>query len=145
MLPAGGGYAVRVSWLQGAVSFLVWILYGLALRRRSERIVAVASRLGPRWRVAAGVLAMLMSGAVLLGGLIALRAVSAPRPDGSLDAATWIAVTLLGIAFVELQVFGAAVMVSLARNAPVAAPRPRTSNKRRPQAEPSATNKGRKP
>lgn len=145
MLPAGGGYAVRVSWLQGSVSFLAWILYGLALRRRSERIVALVSRLAPAWRVAAGVLSLLLSGAVLLGGLIALRSLSAPRPDGSLDAAPWIAVTLLGIAFVELQVFGAAVMVSLARGAPVAAARPRTSNKRRPQAEPSATNRGRKP
>ncbi|MCX7801332.1 MAG: hypothetical protein N2109_13460, partial [Fimbriimonadales bacterium] len=131
--------------LQGAVSFLVWILYGLALRRRSERIAAAVSRLGRGWRVAAGALAMMLSGVLLLGGLAALRSLAAPRPDGSLDTVPWIAVTLLGIAFVELQVFGAAVMVSLTREGSVPAAPSQTSKKRRPPSAPSAKTRGKKP
>ncbi|MFN3684293.1 MAG: hypothetical protein ACK41F_10235 [Fimbriimonadaceae bacterium] len=127
MLPTRDGYAGRVFWLQGAVSFLIWILYGIGLRRRTERTVAWVESWSRGVRTAIGAACLILSGVLLLAGLSALRALAGPRPDGGLETVPWIAVTLLGIAFVELQVLGAVILVSLAGPTSVSRGRPRAS------------------
>lgn len=131
ILPIEDGYAWRVFWLQGAVSFLIWILYGVGLRRRTERTVARVESWSRTVRILLGVACLVLSGVLLLAGLAALRALAGPQPTEGLETVPWIAVTLLGIAFVELQVLGATIMVSLAKPASVPGRRPRASNKRR--------------
>ncbi|MEJ5170282.1 MAG: hypothetical protein WHU10_04780 [Fimbriimonadales bacterium] len=127
MLPTEGGYALLVFWLQGAVSFLIWILYGVGLRRRAERTARMVEHWGHGVRVFAGAACLILSGVLLLAGLAALRHLAGPQPADGMETVPWIAVTLLGILFVELQVLGATIMVSLARPDRVPHGRHRTS------------------
>ncbi|HCE01493.1 MAG TPA: hypothetical protein DER07_10680 [Armatimonadetes bacterium] len=115
-------------WLQGAVSFLIWILYGIGLRRRTERTVARVESWSRNTRAAVGAACLILSGVLLLAGLAALRTLAGPQPSDGLETVPWIAVTLLGIAFVELQVLGATIMVSLAKPTSVSKRGPGASN-----------------
>ena len=115
-------------WLQGAVSFAIWILYGIGLRRRTERTVARVESWSRNTRAAVGAACLILSGVLLLAGLAALRTLAGPQPTEGLETVPWIAVTLLGIAFVELQVLGATIMVSLARPTSVSKRGPGASN-----------------
>lgn len=99
-------------WWQGAACFLVWILYGWALRRRSEALRRRLEGMPRSLRVLKGSLSLIGSVLVLGAGLAGLAAVGG-LADGRLTLWAWPLVALLGLAFIHGQVTGAAALITL--------------------------------
>lgn len=100
-------------WLQAGLCFALWLGYGWFLRRRSERIMALVSRQSRTRRIAMGSLGIIASGAALLAALAGVAA-SEGIVDGMLRPWAWLAVSIVGLAFVHGQVLCAAALFSLA-------------------------------
>ncbi len=111
-------------WAQGAVCFVVWVAYGLLLRRRATRWAAGLSG-APR-----GLLVFLASGGLivpagLLLGALYLIGRSGGLQDGAMTPWAMVLVTLLGVAFVHCQTASALAMALLVS-------RPETGKRARP-------------
>ncbi len=100
-------------WLQAGVSFLVWMAYGLWLRRRSDALRAKMRGHSRLRKALLGSLGLLAGVVLLAGGLMVVAALGGVR-GGSLTAWAWPVVTLVGLGFIHLQVLGAAALVTLA-------------------------------
>ncbi|MCH7905549.1 MAG: hypothetical protein IH944_13420 [Armatimonadetes bacterium] len=107
-------------WLQSSVCFLVWIAYGLAMRRRSAALKTRMQGLTPQKRVMFGAGGLILGLFVLAVGLFALDALGGTR-DGALTLWAWPIVAVLGLLFIHLQVLGAAAMLASAVGSETAA------------------------
>jgi hypothetical protein len=99
-------------WIQGLISFLVWIGYGFFQARRSEKIRAWVCSLSRQHRAVSGALLIVVGMAFLFGGLFALLQMGGFTATG-LTPVAWGAVTLLGLLFVHFQTLGTGMLVSL--------------------------------
>lgn len=99
-------------WLQAGACFVLWMGYGLWLRRRSERLKGWMHASSRRTRTLLGSVGLLAGLAVLALGLYWVFQAGGLGEDG-LKPWAWLVVALVGAAFVHLQVIGAAAMVSL--------------------------------
>ncbi len=99
-------------WLQAGACFVLWVGYGLWLRRSSESLKARMHGLSRRSRTLLGSVGLLAGLAVLALGLFAVIQFGGLGENG-LRPWAWFAVAGVGTVFVHLQVLGAAAMVSL--------------------------------
>ena len=99
-------------WLQGALSFLVWIGYGVFQSRRSEKIRAQVGAIPRSTRGLLGAALFFVGAMVLLGGLFLVLRGGGFTASG-MTAWAWLVVTVLGFAFVHAQTLGMAMLVSL--------------------------------
>lgn len=99
-------------WQQGALSFLVWLLYGYLMRRRADELRIRMREAGRTKKVLLGSVGLIGGAVLLLLGLWQVAAFEGIGPAG-LTLWAWAAVTLLGLVFVHLQVLGAAAMITL--------------------------------
>jgi hypothetical protein len=99
-------------WLQAGVCFVIWVAYGLWLRRSSERLRARFCTMGRTSRTLLGSVGLVGGLGVLAGGLYLVSRGGGLGTSG-LEPWAWATVALLGLGFVHLQVLGAAAMVSL--------------------------------
>jgi hypothetical protein len=101
-----------VIWIQGAVSFLLWIGYGIFQSRRSHLIREQVGRMGRAQRGITGSMLFLVGAMVLIGGLAIVMQQGGFTSSGMTPVA-WLTVSLLGLAFVHAQTMGMAMLVSL--------------------------------
>lgn len=94
------------------MSFLVWLLYGTLMRRRSDELRIRLRAAARKTKVLLGSVGLIGGAILLLGGLWQIAALGGIGPAG-LTVWAWAAVTLLGLVFVHLQVLGAAAMITL--------------------------------
>jgi hypothetical protein len=99
-------------WLQAGACFVLWVGYGLWLRRSSESLKARMQGLSRRSRTLLGSVGLLAGLAVLALGLFAVFQLGGLDESG-LKPWAWLAVAVVGTVFVHMQVLGAAAMVSL--------------------------------
>lgn len=99
-------------WLQASACFVLWLSFGLLLRRSSHRLKARMHGLSRTARAMLGSVGLLGGLAVLAVGLYGVSQLGGLDTNG-LRPWAWIAVALLGLVFVHLQVLGAAAMVTL--------------------------------
>lgn len=107
-------------WLHTFPAFLLWLAYAWAIRRRMY---------GSRWlrswprgaRTAASIGAVLLSLAVLAVGWQILASQEWVRPEG-LSPGGLAVITLMGLAFVHLQMLATALTLSLVTNAETGLP-----------------------
>ncbi len=99
-------------WVQASVSFLFWLLPGLLLWKRSARLKKWFAELPRGTRVFLGSAGLLLGMFILVAGLF-LVAENGGIQDGGLVPWAWLAVTVLGMAFVTIQALGAAAMLTL--------------------------------
>ncbi len=99
-------------WLQAGACFVLWVCYGLWLRRSSASLKARMHGSSRRTRTLLGSVGLLVGLAVLAAGLYAVSRFGGLDANG-LKPWAWMAVLLVGTVFVHLQVLGAAAMVSL--------------------------------
>ena len=99
-------------WLQAGACFVLWVGYGLWLRRRSEGLKARMQGASRRSRTVLGSVGLLAGLAVLATGLF-LVFQAGGLGEAGLKPWAWLAVAVIGGAFVYFQVLGAAAMVSL--------------------------------
>src|SRR5437868_786755 len=99
-------------WLQGGISFVLWIAYGVVQSRRSGAIRAQVVQLGPAHRGILGAALFVVGAMVLIGGLSIVLQRGGFTPSGMTPLA-WLTITLLGLAFVHAQTMGMAMLVSL--------------------------------
>src|SRR2546423_7045437 len=90
-----------------------WLVYGFVQTRRAVKLRATMSAMSRAKRTILGP-ALLVLGAVLLLGGVALTASVHGLQDGSLTPLAWIIITATGLAFVHAQVLASLMMVSLA-------------------------------
>ncbi|HTQ10636.1 MAG TPA: hypothetical protein VMI31_11230 [Fimbriimonadaceae bacterium] len=111
-------------WLEGGLSFLLWIAYGVIQSRRSDAIRRQVGRMSRGSRAVLGASLFLVGAMVLIGGLgIVLQA--GGFASAGMTPIAWTVVTVLGLGFVHAQTLGTAMLVSLVQenvtNAPKAA------------------------
>jgi hypothetical protein len=99
-------------WLQGLVSFALWIGYGIMQSRRSPAIKAKLVSMPRHKRALNGALLMVGGGAVLFAVLLAVYALGGfTRVGMSLWA--WFAISAAGLLFVHGQTMSMAMLVTL--------------------------------
>jgi len=105
-----------VFWAQAAVSFLIWIGYGVYQGRRSAQVRAWSRSVSrsSRGLQAAGL--FLVGGAALVGGLYATWAGNG-LTDSGFAAWAWGVITVAGLILVHTQTLGLALMVTAAQEA----------------------------
>jgi hypothetical protein len=101
-----------VIWVQGGLSFALWIGYGWFLSRRSEALRAQLNGLGRGLRAGGGAGLILIAAMVMIGGLGIVLQQGGFTPAG-LTPVAWIVTTFLGIGFVHAQVLGTAMLITL--------------------------------
>ncbi|MBN8689188.1 MAG: hypothetical protein J0L72_00205 [Armatimonadetes bacterium] len=104
------GYLELVIFLQGLPALILWLGYGLWMRKQSERLhTKLLSR--PRNKnIGLGMLGFFGSAAIMLAGLFAISALGGMTKSGP-SILAWIAIAALGLIFVHLQVLAAANFV----------------------------------
>lgn len=104
-------------------AFLLWILYGLWLRKGSERLRTRLESWPRKKRIVTGPMYLLGSVTLLFLTLVGLEQTGGLTRDG-LTWWGWVVVTIVGLGFVYLQVTAAAMMITLAhvRETPKASP-----------------------
>jgi protein-S-isoprenylcysteine O-methyltransferase Ste14 len=123
MLPSPPSKIQFVIWAQGLAAFALWMAYGVVQARRSDQIRARIIRLSRTARAIAGAALLVVAAILLFVGLVGLSAAGAIRPDG-MSAIGWLAVALLGLAFVHMQVYAMAMVVTVAQEGVTASARP---------------------
>ncbi|HVT11574.1 MAG TPA: hypothetical protein VHE55_04855 [Fimbriimonadaceae bacterium] len=120
-------------WLQGSLSFLVWIGYGVIQNRRSHRIREDVGRMPRAQRGALGAALFVVGAMVLIGGLAIIQQ-NGGFTDTGMAYWAWAVVSVLGLAFVHAQTMGMAMLVSLVQenvtNLPQSASMNRTTRDR---------------
>ena len=99
-------------WMQAGACFVAWALYGLWMRRSSERMRARMHSASRGSRVLLGSVGLLLGLAFLAVGLW-LVSIGGGLTDNGLVPWAWLAVAVIGLGFIHLQVLGAAAMLSL--------------------------------
>lgn len=99
-------------WLQAGTCFALWVAYGLWMRRSSDRLRARMLGSPRRNRALLGSAGLLAGLGVLTAGLWGVYSLGWAGPDG-LKPFGWVGVAAIGLAFIHLQVLGAAAMVTL--------------------------------
>ena len=94
-----------VIWIQGGVSFLLWIAYGVIQSRRSYLIRKQVESINPTRRGILGASLFLVGAMVLIGGLAIILQNGGFTPGG-LTPLAWLAATTLGLAFVDRKSVG---------------------------------------
>lgn len=102
-----------VLFAQAGASFALWILFGWLQARRAAKWRSSLSRLSRTVRIALGPLLMVLGAGVLFGG-VALIAGIHGLAEGALTPLGWVILTVVGMAFVGAQIISALMMVSLA-------------------------------
>jgi len=95
-----------VVWAQACVSFVVWCLAGVWIARRMLKADQAP-------HPAVGAFALIGGALLLVAGLVGVGTAHG-LVAGSLVPWAWLAVTLLGVAFVALQAWGALAIASRA-------------------------------
>jgi hypothetical protein len=99
-------------WLQGLVSFAIWIVFGIVYSRRSRHIRAYLFAQSRGRRVAIGAISMIGGSALLFGTLVALHATGGFTSHG-MTPLSWLLITGAGLVFVYSQTLAMAVLVTL--------------------------------
>lgn len=99
-------------WLQAGTCFVLWIAYGFWMRRSSEKFRQSMHGKSRRVRTLLGSVGLLAGLALLAGGLYAVYVLGGVK-DGVMTPLGWIAVAVVGTAFIHMQVLGAAAMITL--------------------------------
>lgn len=101
-----------VIWLQGGLSFVIWIGYGVIQNRRSNRIRQDVGRMPRSQRGLLGAALFVVGAMVLIGGLAIIQQ-NGGFTNSGMTLFAWLAVSALGLAFVHAQTMGMAMLVSL--------------------------------
>ena len=101
-------------WLQGAISFGVWIAYGVIQSRRSHLIRSRIVQLTRNCRVAGAAALMVGSLLLLMLSLLLVNSWGGFGEHG-MAAWAWVTVTVLGLGFVHAQTMAMAMLVTLAQ------------------------------
>lgn len=99
-------------WLQAGACFVLWVGYGLWMRRSSERLRLDMHGRSRRWRSMLGSVGLLAGLAVLAAGVYGVFRLGGVV-DGTLRPWAWAVVAVVGTVFIHMQVLGAAAMVTL--------------------------------
>ncbi|MFN7172503.1 MAG: hypothetical protein ACK4P3_06935 [Fimbriimonadaceae bacterium] len=100
-------------WIQAAISFVLWVIFGWSQRRQGERLAPIIVKIprGMRSVIAIGLL--FLSIVILFGALLGLARIGHLSTEG-LTALGWILFTFAGLIFIQLQFFAAFLLLSLA-------------------------------
>jgi hypothetical protein len=98
-------------WIQGLLSFGIWIGYGLYQRKRAFKLKAWTQRVPVAYRTLLAIAMLLASLVLLFGGFILLSNFGQLSPDG-MSFFGWLSLTAVGLAFVHLQMSAASLLVS---------------------------------
>ena len=99
-------------WLQASVCFVLWVGYGLWMRRSSEHLRLYMHGRSRLWRSMLGSVGLLAGLALLAAGVFAVFVLDGVV-DGSLRPWAWAVVAVVGAGFIHMQVLGAAAMITL--------------------------------
>lgn len=94
------------------LSFLAWLIYGFRLKARANVMMEKVMKLSKPKRIFWGSGGLLLSGIILLFGMILLGKLGGFQ-DGKMTYWGWAVVTLFGLGFVHIQVFSALSIVSI--------------------------------
>lgn len=133
--PAAGAGSAS-SWIGGFICLLLWVGYGWLMRSSSEKLRQKLMRMPRSQKVFLGSGGMLLGLVFLMGGMVLLAALGG-ADEGGIKPWAWPVILLLGLAFVHMQVIGAAALMTLA-----ASPRrdmPRDGQGRGPEVQPEET------
>ena len=100
-------------WAQAGASFAVWVAFGVFQARRTQGMRGKLAQMSRRARVSLGPLLMLAGAVVLLGGVFLLGAFHGLQ-NGQLALWAWLAITILGLIFVQAQSLAALMIASVA-------------------------------
>ena len=98
-------------WLQGGVSFLIWIAYGVIQNRRSETIRSWALTVPRQRRALLAAAFMIGSIAIMFAALTACLRLNGFTKDG-MAAWVWLVVSAFGLLFVHGQTMATALLVA---------------------------------
>ncbi|HEY0866437.1 MAG TPA: hypothetical protein VGE01_03605 [Fimbriimonas sp.] len=102
-------------WIQGLLSFLVWVGYGFWQSRRPQPPLTFTRRMRREVRGLTAAALLLVAVALLFGALDAVYRFGGFRPQG-LAPWAWGLVTVVGLAFIHLQTLSLALIVTLAKD-----------------------------
>jgi hypothetical protein len=122
-----------VIWVQGIVSFGLWMLAGWLIKRRQDRIARWARSISVGQMVALGAFGLIGSAVGLFFGLAALAQTKQLTPQSGFTVVGWVLMTLLGAGFVALQTLMTMAMFS--RVMPEVTSFPRESSKMKPDSD----------
>jgi len=116
--PHGPGPAqsiiLGVIWLQGGISFLFWIAYGVVQNRRSGSVRAWALSVPRRRRTLIAVIWMFLSIALIFAVLTLCLHLNGFSNNG-MTPIVWVVVTVFGVIFVHGQTMATALLVATAQ------------------------------
>ncbi len=122
-LPSTLGYNVGMVWLQAVPAFVLWLAYIYLMRNSVQAGRQRYARQTRRRRALAMVGSIFAALAVLLVGMLML---SLPilGNEGGLSAMGVAFITVMGLAFIQLEMTALALTLSLALERETATPRP---------------------
>jgi hypothetical protein len=97
---------------QLALSFGIWITYGIWRRRRADRLRDKMALLSRRLRVGLSIGSLILSAVILFAGLSVFSSYRGIQ-EGPYSGWLWFAMTLVGLVFVHMQTLGSVAMVSV--------------------------------
>lgn len=98
-------------WVQGGVSFLFWITYGVIQSRRSDAIRDWALSVPRKGRILQAITLMFVSILVLFAVLVTCLKNNGFGASG-MTSLTWLLVTVFGMLFVHGQTLSTALLVA---------------------------------
>ncbi|MDR3691818.1 MAG: hypothetical protein P4L46_20735 [Fimbriimonas sp.] len=107
-------------WLQGGMSFLLWIAYGAIQNRRSESVRSWALSVPKKRRTATAVVWMLGSISIVFAALTACLRIGGFGSNG-MTPFVWIVVTVFGAFFVHGQTMATALLIATVQESVTAA------------------------
>ncbi len=101
------------AWIGGTICLIIWIGYGWKMRNSSDQLMGRLMGMPRSRRVFLGSGGLILGLILLLGGMV-LLAMAGGADEQGIKLWAWPLILVLGLAFVHLQVLGAASMMTLA-------------------------------
>jgi len=99
-------------WVQSSVCFLVWIVYGLIMRRETPRFRHWIASIPRTRKVIYGAALLLYGMFKLIGGLFGVRYLGLIQ-HGQFTLSGFLIVAVVGTLFIHSQVMGAMLMIAV--------------------------------